>query len=378
MSDMLTRIFIALLLAGSLGFAQQQPDLTGDYAGMVGPLRVKLHLVAAKDGTLTGTVDSPDQGLTGLQCADIHVKGQSLSFSVPAVNGSWIGFISANGTALSGTWNQGAPMPLNLTRVVAGAGGPAPTLASGPPGGQVSWDDYTFKFDASGNMAQVFEGGKVVGTILAMNGDLRVLPMPGTDADKLRKSFDDYKAFASRSHSPGGTATVAAAPPAVPAPGAVPRPGFTRPAEPETIQFDDANHTIVVPRPNGVVVTFVGNDVKVAGYRRLNYILRRQKGSPGRFLEHTIGHRDSVGGSISGGGEEFLLDGGGLIYDSGMGTNGDMQVNSPVLQAKQLSQIAVDAVADVRKVAGREDFTPPGYNTLLEISKYRLRSDGSR
>ena len=81
---------------------------------------------------------------------------------------------------------------------------------------------------------------------------------------------------------------------------------------------------------------------------------------------------------MSGGGVEFLREGGGIIYDSGMGTNSDMQVNSPVLTAKQLSQIAVAAVADVRKVPGHESFTPPGYNTLKEISQYRLRSDGSR
>jgi hypothetical protein len=81
---------------------------------------------------------------------------------------------------------------------------------------------------------------------------------------------------------------------------------------------------------------------------------------------------------LSGGGEEFLREGGGIIDDAGMGTNQDMQVNSPVLTAKQLSKIAVDAVADVRQVPGRENFTPPGYNTPKEISQYRLRSDGSR
>src|SRR5208283_2784687 len=103
-------------------------------------------------------------------------------------------------------------------------------------------------------------------------------------------------------------------------------------------------HTITVPRPDGVMVTFAGEDVKIAHFRKLNYILRHQKGSPGRFFEHTLGHSDAAGGSLSGGGVEFLREGGGIIYDSGMGTNRDMQVNSPVLMAKQLSQVAVDAV----------------------------------
>jgi len=199
------------------------------------------------------------------------------------------------------------------------------------------------------------------------------------------KSFDDYKAFAARSHSGSSTVATAAAPPA-PAAGAATPPATAAPAAAgsvtstpaSAIRFEQANNSIIVPLPDGVTVTFVGNDVKIAGFRRLNYIVRHQKGSAGRFLERSVGHSEAVGGSLSGGGEEFLLDGGGLIYDSGMGTNGDMQVNSPVLTAKQLSKIAVDAVADVRQIPGHENFTPPGYNTLKEISQYRLRSDGSR
>jgi hypothetical protein len=55
-----------------------------------------------------------------------------------------------------------------------------------------------------------------------------------------------------------------------------------------------------------------------------------------------------------------------------------MQVNSPVLTAKQLSKIAVDPVADVQQVPGHENFAQARYNKLKEISQYRLRSDGSR
>ena len=160
-------------------------------------------------------------------------------------------------------------------------------------------------------MAQVFEGGKVVGTILTMNGDQQVVPIPGTDSDKLKKSFADYKAFNARSH--GGSSS-----PATPTTASLPaQPGSPRgtsPSAPSTssetpasaIHFDDATHTITVPRPDGVTVTFVGEDVKIAGFRRLNYILRHQKGSAGRFFERTLGHPDAAGGSLSGGGVEFL------------------------------------------------------------------------
>jgi hypothetical protein len=383
-------VLAAVVMMSCVALAQAKPDFAGEYAGMLGPLHVKLHLMAASGGAFTCTVDSPDQNMVGLACADVHVNGQSLSYTVPTVQGTYTGLLSGDGLSLTGVWSQGTPTPLTLNRVTATtAASAAPIAPTAPtPNAVVKWDDYTYKFDRSGTMAQVFEGGKVVGTILNLNGQQRILPLPGTDATKITKSFEDYQAFSARSH--GGDTTVAAAP-APPAPATTPAaatymPPASRgsyqvtasPTPAANIRIDEATHTITVPRPDGITVTFVGEDVKIAGFRRLNYIVRHQKGSTGRFLERNLGHPDSAGGSLSGGGEEFLLDGGGLIYDSGMGTNADMQVNSPVLTAKQLSQIAVAAVADVRQVPGHENFAPPGYNTLKEISQYRLRSDGSR
>jgi hypothetical protein len=72
----------------------------------------------------------------------------------------------------------------------------------------IKWDDYTFKFLSTGQSAQVSDSsGKVVGTILLMNGDLRVLPLPGTDEEKLQKSFADWKTFYARSHTAGGSSS---------------------------------------------------------------------------------------------------------------------------------------------------------------------------
>ncbi len=95
-------------------FAQPAPTVAGDYAGTLGPLHVKLHVKVDTAGAITGTLDSPDQGALGIPCADFHLDGLALSFSVPAVHGVWKGTVSADG--LSGTWDQGAPHPLNFTR----------------------------------------------------------------------------------------------------------------------------------------------------------------------------------------------------------------------------------------------------------------------
>jgi hypothetical protein len=107
-----------LALAPSPISAQQNSAIAGDYAGTLGPLHVKLHLKVNPAGKVTGTLDSPDQGSIGIRCTDFHVDGESISFSVPAVKGSWKGTFSADGT-LTGTWDQGNSLRLNFARDTA-------------------------------------------------------------------------------------------------------------------------------------------------------------------------------------------------------------------------------------------------------------------
>lgn len=95
--------------------AQAKPNIAGDYAGVLGPLHLKLHLKVDAAGGITGTLDSTDQGANGIPCADFHLDGQALTFSVPAVHGAWKGAVSADGKTLTGTWDQGNPMPLVFT-----------------------------------------------------------------------------------------------------------------------------------------------------------------------------------------------------------------------------------------------------------------------
>jgi hypothetical protein len=81
------------------------------------------------------------------------------------------------------------------------------------PNEVVKWDDYIFKFGPSAQMAQVLQGDKVVGSILMMNGSLQVIPLPDADGERLKKSFEDWKAFSARSHSGGSPAGGSAEPP---------------------------------------------------------------------------------------------------------------------------------------------------------------------
>lgn len=121
-----TAIAISLLVVGVCTLvttplrarARAAPAIAGDYAGVLGPLHVKLHLKADAAGGITGAFDSPDQGVSSIPCTDFHLDGQALSFSVPLVHGTWKGTVSADGKTLTGTWDQGNPTPLIFTRDV--------------------------------------------------------------------------------------------------------------------------------------------------------------------------------------------------------------------------------------------------------------------
>lgn len=97
------------------GFVQAQ-SVNGDYSGTLGPLHLKLHVKPTTPGAFEATLDSLDQGAMGLQCVDVLIKGNDLSFNVPSVGGKWHGTVSEGGSTLSGIWSQGQDMPLVFRR----------------------------------------------------------------------------------------------------------------------------------------------------------------------------------------------------------------------------------------------------------------------
>ena len=142
------------LAVTSSSVAQSNTNLAGDYTGVLTGMHVALHLVANGTGGYSATVDNPS--MSAIPCSNIEINGSALSFSVPSLGGSWTGVVSGDGTTLTGVWNQGRPMALNLTRVTGAAasgnaaamGAAAGTPSSPAASGDVTWDDYVFKFDA--------------------------------------------------------------------------------------------------------------------------------------------------------------------------------------------------------------------------------------
>ena len=129
-------LFASMLLVG-LGaartFAQKPADVVGDWSGVLQPsggsLRLSLHVSTDAAGKLRVTLDSLDQNAMGLTGKDAVLKGNSFSFEIPSVSGTYTGTLDDDGKNISGTWSQGAPLPLVFTRQ---NGGPVPTAMPTP------------------------------------------------------------------------------------------------------------------------------------------------------------------------------------------------------------------------------------------------------
>jgi pimeloyl-ACP methyl ester carboxylesterase len=81
-------------------------------------LRVVFRITRTDDGILTATLDSPDQGATGIPVDELAVDGGSVRMEVRSVRGVFQGTLAEDGSALRGAWSQsGVNLPLALQRV---------------------------------------------------------------------------------------------------------------------------------------------------------------------------------------------------------------------------------------------------------------------
>lgn len=103
--------------------AAAPPAITGNWAGtlMIGPgqLRLLLHIAAGTDGSLTSTLDSIDQGVTGIPVDAVTLKDGKLNLTVNSVpgHGAYEGTVNKDASEIDGTWTQGSQEgTLNFTR----------------------------------------------------------------------------------------------------------------------------------------------------------------------------------------------------------------------------------------------------------------------
>lgn len=121
-------------LAGLIGLAGQTPlpalpasppadaDFVGHWQGDLDvggtSLRLVFHIEASDDGGLAATLDSPDQGATGIPVESVTVRGDSLRLDVRAAAALYVGRLTAEGETIEGEWRQGGTaLPLTVERV---------------------------------------------------------------------------------------------------------------------------------------------------------------------------------------------------------------------------------------------------------------------
>jgi len=122
-------ICFTLIIIGSAFFivsAQEQvtsvSGIEGIWEGKLEVLGTELRIVFSisknPDGALTATMDSPDQGVTGILVEEVIFKDNTLRLEVKSAGGVFEGKVSEDFLVIEGEWRQsGQAFPLTVKRV---------------------------------------------------------------------------------------------------------------------------------------------------------------------------------------------------------------------------------------------------------------------
>jgi len=116
-------IWLGLTLMLGLGIVPavmmaQEPPIVGVWEGTLDPgarpkQRILVRISRAGDGSLSGTIDYPDQSTSGILITAITYKEPILHFESQSIQGSYDGTVNKEHSEVTGTWKQGGAT-LNL------------------------------------------------------------------------------------------------------------------------------------------------------------------------------------------------------------------------------------------------------------------------
>lgn len=155
-------LLLTLSMATAFGAMQEQtvpPKPEGDWRGTLDAGVAKLDLilhVVRKDGTLSATLDSPEQGATGLAVEAITLTGKSLRFEMQSLGASYEGVFNNDSSQIQGEFRQqGQKFPLTFKRIGQNDPQGSLTLQKVDVGGH----SLNLLIGGQGSPAVVFEGG---------------------------------------------------------------------------------------------------------------------------------------------------------------------------------------------------------------------------
>ena len=90
----------------------QVQGIVGNWEGTLDPgaqpkKRIVVHIAAAQDGSLSGTIDYPDENASGVMITAITYKEPTLHFESDSNLGVYDGTLSKDSSQINGTWKQG-------------------------------------------------------------------------------------------------------------------------------------------------------------------------------------------------------------------------------------------------------------------------------
>ncbi len=115
-------LMLALRIVPTLAMAADPSPIVANWEGTLDPgaqpkKRIVVHITAEQDGSLSGTIDYPDQDTSGILITAITYKESTLHFESSSIQGSYDGTMNKDSSEITGTWKQGgAPLSLILKR----------------------------------------------------------------------------------------------------------------------------------------------------------------------------------------------------------------------------------------------------------------------
>ncbi|MFY9676654.1 MAG: hypothetical protein WCB53_07280 [Terriglobales bacterium] len=99
--------------------AAAKAAVVGDWEGTLDPgaqakKRIVVHISVAQDGSLSGTIDYPDQDVSGVLITAITYRDSTLHFESSSSLGAYDGTSNPDNSEIKGTWKQGGA-GVNLT-----------------------------------------------------------------------------------------------------------------------------------------------------------------------------------------------------------------------------------------------------------------------
>lgn len=186
-------VFISILLSVSL--MAQPENIQGTWEGILhvgAELRIVFHFTENADGSISATMDSPDQKVFGLPCSEVKILGDSVLVRLDIAKAHYDGAF-VNDTMIHGTWFQGpGNHPLSLTKESKNKPDPKPERPQTPqpPFPYLSEDVIYWNADSSIQYGATFTSPKT-GVPLTV-----ALLITGSGQQDRDETVFDHKPFA--------------------------------------------------------------------------------------------------------------------------------------------------------------------------------------